>query len=503
MRWRAGIRTGIAAAAIAWCVRSGTRGAEKPQYGGVLRVELRATSVTLNPAQWKPGAPENATNERLAALLFDRLVALDNYGRFQPRLAIEWSHDAAARHWQFVLRPGMKFSDGSLLTPADVVAALRAVLPRGMQILASPNGVAIQSANSTNDLLELLASGPTFVYKDNGTGGLVGTGAFTLESTNGGNAGADPAGSAAAAQHLRFRFNEECWSGRPFLDGVDVTLGVAPLKALLDVQLGRADIGELSEDTARRAGQASLKLWTSAAITLYALRFATAASTENDRNFREVLRLSLDRNAMARVLLQREAEPAASFLPQWLSGYAFFFETESDLERAKKLRAGLPANTQGVAQPLRVGLESGNDLLKLIGERVVVNARAAGLTLQLAQKAAGKNTPDGAKADGEPQLVAWRYGSLAPREALQEAAAAWKLANGEGSVPEEADARYAWETRMMDGLQVIPLVAVPDFAALDGRVRNWSAAPWGEWRLADAWLAAADKGTKSTAGAKP
>jgi len=92
-------------------VSSALCAAARPQYGGVLRVELRASSVTLNPRRWKPGSPEYATNQRLAELIFDRLVSLDNYGRFQPQLATEWTHDSSAKRWQFTLRQGVKFSD--------------------------------------------------------------------------------------------------------------------------------------------------------------------------------------------------------------------------------------------------------------------------------------------------------------------------------------------------------------------------------------------------------
>jgi len=53
---------------------------------GALRVELLATSITLDPRGWKPGSRDFATNERLAALVFDRLISLDNYGHFVPQL---------------------------------------------------------------------------------------------------------------------------------------------------------------------------------------------------------------------------------------------------------------------------------------------------------------------------------------------------------------------------------------------------------------------------------
>src|SRR5215475_12827528 len=115
------IRDLCCAFALCCVTAAGIGGAARPQYGGVLRVELRAASLNLNPAKWKAGSADFASNERLAELLFDRLVVLDNYGRFQPQLATEWSHDAGAKRWRFTLRQGVKFSDGTAPTPADVV----------------------------------------------------------------------------------------------------------------------------------------------------------------------------------------------------------------------------------------------------------------------------------------------------------------------------------------------------------------------------------------------
>ena len=518
MSWRAQTSRTLCFLTAALPFLAVAKPAARPQYGGVLRVEVHAASVAMNPRRWKAGTADYATNERLAELAFDRLVSLDNYGRFQPQLATEWSHDSAARRWQFTLRQGVKFSDGVLLTSSDVVAALQPVLPRGMQILANPTGVAIQSANPVIDLLELLASGPYFIYRSDGKGVLLGTGPFILEGMPANSQQTEKTSTDAAvtgaAQHLRFRFNPICWSGRPYLDGVDVTLGVPPLRALLDLQLGKADIGELSEDTARRAQQSNLRIWASSPLTLYALKFAAPAKSQNERTLREALSLSLDRNAMARVLLQRQAEPAPSFLPQWLSGYAFLFDMESDLERAKELRASLPATVMGAAQPLRVGLDAGNDLTKLLAERVAVNARGAAIALQIATRTATRSAGDGAgsaaKPENDAQLISWRYTSLSPRDALEGLAAAWHWEIPEDGVPADADARYAWEKRMIEEKNLLPLVAVPDFAALDLRVRNWSPSTWGDWRLGDVWLdqseasaAPRDTRAKSPAGARP
>jgi hypothetical protein len=215
---------------------------------------------------------------------------------------------------------------------------------------------------------------------------------------------------------------------------------------------------------------------------------------------------------MARVLLQKQAEAAPSFLPQWLSGYAFLFDVQSNLECAKELRAGLAPDSLGAAQPLHLMLDGNNDLSKLIAERVVVNARAAGFTLRIVSRGATRSSNDtaAARVESEAQLVSWRYTSLSPREALENFAMTSHWEIPQGGVPADADARYAWEKHMMEQKNLLPLVLVPDFAALDSRVRNWSPSPWGEWHLADVWIDPADSGpnsrdaaAKTPAGAKP
>lgn len=93
-RWHVAIKRSGLAVLICATVVCAPRCAERQRYGGILRVELPTASVSLDPREWKAGAMESATDEKMGALVFDRLVTLDNYGRFQPQLATEWSHDA-------------------------------------------------------------------------------------------------------------------------------------------------------------------------------------------------------------------------------------------------------------------------------------------------------------------------------------------------------------------------------------------------------------------------
>src|SRR5277367_54984 len=411
--------------------------ATHPKYGGTLRVEMHAVSVSLDPREWRVGSLESAADENLAGLVFERLVALDNYGRFQPVLATEWSHDSLYKRWLFSIRSGVKFSDGAALSAEDIVAVLQPLLPSAEQMSASGSAIVVQSTAPMADLLEQLASGRYFVYRVLASGALVGTGPFVLAeapSSGGPSEGKDSAPRAGGA-HLLFRANEGAWSGRPFLNAVDVTLAVPPLRAMFDLQLGKADLIELSPELVPRARQAGLRLWTSDPVELYALRFDDAQSAAADVRLREAFSLVLDRGTMANVLLQKQAEPAAALLPQWLSGYAFLFNVDTNLERAKVLRRALPANEAAGGEPLRLRVDPPGDLAKLLGERVAVNARQASILVQVINRpigragtsAAASTAPSSSEPTSGVHLFAWHYSSLSPRAELDSLFAAYNL----------------------------------------------------------------------------
>src|SRR6266403_2146831 len=95
-----------------------------------------------------------------------------------------------SRRWRWIGRttrqPGIgssscasvQFSDGSPLTPADVVASLQSSLGKGFDVIAAENGVAIRSAHPAPDLLEQLASGSNFIFRRKPDATLLGTGPF-------------------------------------------------------------------------------------------------------------------------------------------------------------------------------------------------------------------------------------------------------------------------------------------------------------------------------------
>jgi peptide/nickel transport system substrate-binding protein len=493
---RTGLRLAAGISVLFLLAAGAAFGSTSPRYGGTLRVELQAGKISFDPRGWKDGSIEAARDEKMAALVFDRLVEMDNYGRFQPVLATEWSHDAGFRRWQFILRGGVKFSDGSALGAGDVVAALQPLLPSTQQISASGNAIAIQCSTPAPDLLEELASGRFFVYRAQADKTLLGTGSFIVN---------DASDGVSKPPHLHFQANENTWSGRPFVDGIDVTLGVLPLRELFDLQLGKADLVELSPDLIRRATQENLRVWTSAPVTLYGLRFDDAQPAAADPVLRQALAVSLDRQTIAGVLLQKQAEPASSLLPQWLSGYAFLFSTEPNSGSAKEIRAALSAKDG--SEPLRLRVDAPGDLGKLLGERVAVNARQTSILIQVQNKAAihTETTSTAVAGDTKPglHLFAWHYSSLSPRVELDSFVAAMNPMDARvTSVSSSADLEqiYLRERKVIEDREILPLVAVPEFVGIGPNVRDWMPARWGEWHLAEVWL---EQGVSGQGSVKP
>jgi ABC-type transport system substrate-binding protein len=65
-------------------------------------------------------------------LVYEGLVRAEPDGQIVPVLATSWKVDAAKTTYEFTLREGVKFSDGSAMGPDDVVASFQRLLERGL-----------------------------------------------------------------------------------------------------------------------------------------------------------------------------------------------------------------------------------------------------------------------------------------------------------------------------------------------------------------------------------
>jgi ABC-type transport system substrate-binding protein len=448
----------------------------RPHYGGTLRVEMRERLNSMDPRGWFAGRADSLAMERMLSQVFERLVALDDSGQIVPALAIAWQHDANFTRWEFVLREGVKFHDGTPANPENVATTLNAEGEGRWSVTSERDEVVFTFPAAHPELLSELISGKSFVFHSSGDT-VFGTGPFRIAEWQ-------------PQKRLLLIANEDSWGGRPFADRVEIQFGVSPQQQVLDLELGKVDVIDLEPNFKRRVTQSNAHIVASQPVELLALEFGTTRAAADPR-LRQALSLSIDRAAIVNVFLQRQGEPAASLLPQWLSGYAFVFSAGPDLIHAKELRSQLAA-----AGPLSLVYDGSDALAAQVAARVAVNARDTGIVLNVSAEAAGHDL----RAD--LRLVRRRLAAPDAQSALTRLLAQIEPVSANAKLPEIATAqqRYAAERTVLDPGKIVPLAFLPELSAAAPSVHDWLASRWGEWRLADAWLEETQKPASGASG---
>src|SRR5579864_6322889 len=257
------LRLGVLSSVVAALLLSGMifappRASERPRYGGVLRVEMRERVNSMDPRGWNPDSVDAGASERLLELAFERLVRMNDAGQPQAGLAVSWQHDASFTRWQFQIRGGVKFHDGTNLSSDVVVAALLAEDAARWNASAAGAVVVFEFKTPRPDLLAELAKGRSFIFRA-AQETVVGTGPFRITDWQ-------------AQKRLELKANEDDWAGRPFVDRIEIALGVSSQQQVLDLELGKVDVIELPPNLTRRASQISgVRVSASAPSELWAL----------------------------------------------------------------------------------------------------------------------------------------------------------------------------------------------------------------------------------------
>lgn len=413
------------------CGAAGAR--TRPHYGGTLRVEVAGDALQ---------APDGVARR----LILNGLTEWRADGSVAPALAFDWKSDGGNHRWEFRLRPGVSFHDGSPLTADAVVMSLNlsctqacpwtAVHAVGSSAIFTgdspmPNLPAVLAGDAYRIALTRTADGMTPVH-------LIGTGPFQFGS--------------AANGVLTLAANESCWQGRPFLDQILIMGNRSIRDQWLDLSVGRADVVEVLPQEIRQAQQQRLTVVVSPPVELLALRVSDSGPLSNP-----VLRASIaqavDRSALSNVIFQKRGEITASLLPQALTGYAFLFPTARDLNKANELRGGL-------APPLTLAVE-GDGTMQLAAQRIALNLHEAGFNARVSN------------FSGRPEdmvLIKLPIEGADPSAALEILLrAVGESASVAGQSP---TALYRAEHDVLDLHTVIPLLDLPRACAVSARVRD-------------------------------
>lgn len=438
----------LAAASLGCAADAATR----PRYGGTLRVMMQASPNVLEvPASGATADYWDAA--RIFGMVADNLVSLDASAQPHPGLALTWQSEMNGKRWQFTLRHGVKFQDGSAASGAAIAKILGDLHP-GWMARAAGDSLTIESDEPMPSLLAEIALPRNAILKRNADGLPIGTGPFRV-------AGFQP------GRQLTLAANEECWAGRPFVDTVQIDLGRSLRDQSIALELNKADVVEASPLPGANGGRSRASL----PIELMALVFP-ANTRAQDVRVRDALALAINRKPIQSGLLRGAGEGTAAILPNWMTGYSAAFPAAANAQQA---RATLADSRQPA---LTLSYDPRDPQAQLIADRIALNAREAGITLQVS-------------LSGNPDLNLVRIvlPSPDPSTSLREAARALGQPQplARGITVEEL---YMTERGLLAGHSVIPLFHLPIASATGPRVQSWSLERTGNWNLADVWLEA-------------
>lgn len=427
----------------------------RPQYGSTLRMATRIAPQNLDPADKL--VPDTAARRNLGRLMFETLVTLDDRGRVAPSLATSWQAAPGNQRWQFSVRRGVKFHDGSPLTPEAAAAALRMANP-DWSVSATGDSIVIERDSSDPDLPARLALPRNSITKRSEGGTLIGTGPFHVTNWQPG-------------KKLSLAADEGYWGGRAFVDAIEIDLGKATRDQLIALDLGKIDIAEVAVDQSRRTATEGRRVVSSAPVELMVLVFSRDKTSTEDGKLREALALSIDRKSIRDVVLQGSGETSGGILPNWVSGYGFVFQSEQNLTRAQQLRGEVK-----YAPTWTLGYDADDPLARLMAERIELNARDAGIRLQVT-----------ANATADLRLTRITLASVNGRIALAAAASTvgTPLPKMSGV---SVDDLYQAENGILQTQRALPLFQLPASTTLSVAVKDWDEDRDGTQHLDNVWL---------------
>jgi peptide/nickel transport system substrate-binding protein len=318
--------------------------------------------------------------------VIESLTRLNEAGDVEPLLATNWKQENATT-WRFTIRTGVKFHDGTDMTPDSVVTALQSALaakpkPRvldgiAMTLSADGGDVVVKTEKAVPLLAQVLASPQLPVlaasaYKDGKANPTkTATGPFMQTSLN---------GTSTAV----FDRNENYWGEKAKVSGVDLSYvpdGAARAAAL---RTNSADVVEQippSQSSVLEEG----RLHSIPTTRTTMLLLNPGSPTFKDPSLRAAARKSVDKNKIVETVYEGNADAAVGML-----GLAVPWAAQMrDSMPRKEARAGTPA-----LQPIKLATYSDAPELPEIAVQLEQSLEAAGFTVEQVVREYSSMEPD-------------------------------------------------------------------------------------------------------------
>jgi peptide/nickel transport system substrate-binding protein len=301
--------------------------ATAPTRGGTLKFARSVAPTTLDPANTIIAGDIYTLDK-----IFEPLYVTSPAGQLTPWLATGSTLSNGNKTITFPLRPGVKFSDGSPLTPADVVFSINRSRRNAAGPLSFLDG-AITSIEASGSSVVVKLSAPwapiisdisvfaNAIIPANFGGksekeffaAPVGTGPFTLSSFS------------PDATSLTLKANPHYWqAGKPYLDAVEFLYVDNDNQRVLQIEGGEVNIIDTvpPAEVASLKGNANVVLEQFPAWEVDLLVLNESLPQFADRHVRRAITYAINRPALVHAANFGTGEPGGSFFPPSLQYYS-------------------------------------------------------------------------------------------------------------------------------------------------------------------------------------
>lgn len=287
-------------------------------------VDLASDPASLDPqVQWDPDSYTVYRN------IFDNLVARNAAGRIVPQVATSWAYKSDTKI-VFQIRGGIRFQDGTELTPADVVFSIRRITDPAFKSpqLSQFDQIAAAEVTGQHEVTVTTRTAYPILLAQLTKLSIVPEAIVTKAGDVGFNrhpVGSGPYSFVSRTQGVKIALaaNPAYWRGKPPFPRVEMHPVPDESTRIADVRTGRADITRiLSTDDADalRSDRQVKVLWTpTERVTMLALNALTGPLT--DRRVREAAAYAIDKTLLVSALLKGYAKPVNEPLTPASFGY--------------------------------------------------------------------------------------------------------------------------------------------------------------------------------------
>ncbi len=389
-----------------------------------LKLARSGDALTLDPHSQNEGPTHN-----LAHQMYEPLVRRQLKGGLEPTLATSWAVTSDPTVWEFKLRSGVKFHDGTPFTADDVVFSLsRASAPTSDHKALL---VSIESVTKVDDLtVRIKTKGPNPLLIQNLTNIFIMSKAWceknnvvapqnfankeeTFAVRNANGTGAYVLVSREPDVKTVLKRNEAYWGKGTFplevSEFVYTVIKTAPTRvaALLSGEIDFVqdmpvqDIGRVGSTKGLRVnvGPENRTIFLGLNIGDPELKFSDIKGKNPfaDLKVRQAMNMAIDREAIRKVVMADQSIPGGSIIPPFVNGYTKELDAipARDVARAKALM-----KEAGYAQGFSTTLHCPNDrylndekicqavvgMLGQIGIKVTLDARSKSIHFPQIQK---------------------------------------------------------------------------------------------------------------------